>query len=210
MVLVIPSDPIIARPSWGATFKISSPMAEPTTPGGSSVAVWGVVIPIMFFFDSLFSAREGDADGGLSLNSLLREWSLNDGDYDDYVDDDDDDDDDEEDDSLAWEDQQAWALSWVEEVLSWQGLDGRACVQRFICELQHRTIHKYSVLGETMALLFRMANSSSTNSVMAPYLEAEEKGQSISNWTECGALFPACPTSPFKLFGGKLNMTVTE
>lgn len=63
MVLVIPSDPIISRPSWGATFKFSAPMAEPATPGGSSVAVWGVVIPIMFFFDSLFSAREGEADG---------------------------------------------------------------------------------------------------------------------------------------------------
>lgn len=205
MVLVIPSDPIISRPSWGATFKFSAPMAEPATPGGSSVAVWGVVIPIMFFFDSLFSAREGEADGAFSLNSLLREWSLGDEDYDDYFDDDD-----EEDDSWAWEDQQAWALSWVEELLSWQGLDGHACVQRFICELQHRTIDQYSVLGETMSLLFRMTNVSSTNSVIAPYLEAREKGQSVKNWTECGPLFPACPTSPFKLFGGKLNRTVTE
>ncbi|ROT66198.1 hypothetical protein C7M84_015816 [Penaeus vannamei] len=85
MVLVIPSDPIISRPSWGATFKFSAPMAEPATPGGSSVAVWGVVIPIMFFFDSLFSAREGEADGAFSLNSLLREWSLSDEDYDEFL-----------------------------------------------------------------------------------------------------------------------------
>ncbi|XP_042894230.1 uncharacterized protein LOC122268051 [Penaeus japonicus] len=211
MVVEILADPILSRPSWGTTVKFCTPVAEPTTPGGSSVAVWGLVIPIMFFFDSLFSAREGEGGDGFSLNSLLREWSLNEDDYDDYLDDDEEeDDDDDEDDLGTWEDQQAWALSWVEEVLSWQGLNGRACVQRFVCELQHKTIHKYSVLGEAMSLLFQMTNSSSTNSVIGPYLEAREKGQSVNDWTECGALFPSCPTSPFALFGGKFNRTVTK
>ncbi|MPC74824.1 hypothetical protein E2C01_069200 [Portunus trituberculatus] len=34
------------------------------------------------------------------------------------------------------------------------GLDGRACVKRFICELRKHPIHEWTVIGQLVTLLF--------------------------------------------------------
>ncbi|XP_068202372.1 uncharacterized protein [Palaemon carinicauda] len=179
----VPTDSVIRRSSCGVTGLVQFPLTG-ILPNGNSLGIAGFGIPYFFFLDVLFTALAHE-DFGYAKNS-------GDGEDESWI---------------SWEDQQTLALGWLERKVESYGLSGRTCIMRFVCEMQHHPIHQFSVIGETLSVLFSLNNHNSSSEVLQQYVAAQDLGRELPNGEPCGDIFP-CPVSVFKLFGGSLNRTV--
>ncbi|XP_076041933.1 uncharacterized protein LOC143025808 [Oratosquilla oratoria] len=92
-------------------------------------------------------------------------------------------------------DDQLSLYSTLEERLaSNYGIDGRACVLRFICELQKHSIRDFTVMGEIVTSLFQPREGS----FLQEYRTARSIGLSVDS--ECSHHYYSCPISVFNLF----------
>ncbi|XP_045102650.1 uncharacterized protein LOC123499090 [Portunus trituberculatus] len=87
------------------------------------------------------------------------------------------------------------------------GVDGPACVQRFMCELQQRPIHKRTMVGMLLTLLFtpNVRNKRDAD-LLTEYLTARKLGKSGAY---CHHHYAACPVSVFHFFDNLRNTTNT-
>ncbi|XP_050708575.1 uncharacterized protein LOC127005623 [Eriocheir sinensis] len=84
------------------------------------------------------------------------------------------------------------------------GLDGRACVLRFICELQQRRLARSTVAGQLLGVLFtpRVGGQEGGH-----YLAA--KGLGGRKGVVCASHYSSCPHSAFLYFEALRNLTTT-
>ncbi|XP_076040818.1 uncharacterized protein LOC143025243 [Oratosquilla oratoria] len=85
------------------------------------------------------------------------------------------------------------------------GIDGKACLMRFICELQDRPLAGLSVLGELLAVVFNPEEEE--NDLLEDYLEAKKLGN--TSGVVCGNHFLECSISVFGYFESFKNVTVS-
>ncbi|KAK3874177.1 hypothetical protein Pcinc_020866 [Petrolisthes cinctipes] len=87
------------------------------------------------------------------------------------------------------------------------GLDGRACVQRFVCELQRRHIAGWSVAGRILTHLFTPHAGGNKRNIdpLRDYLTAQSLGNREDN--VCGLHYQSCPFSVFNYFDARKNIT---
>ncbi|XP_042860114.1 uncharacterized protein LOC122245977 isoform X2 [Penaeus japonicus] len=85
----------------------------------------------------------------------------------------------------------------IEDNISSLGVDGRACVLRFICEMQTNSFSKASVFGELFTLLFT-PKPGGDYTVLKEYIAAEEEGRrEAKDSLRCAQRYQACPLSVF-------------
>ncbi|XP_063887504.1 uncharacterized protein LOC135115013 [Scylla paramamosain] len=100
-------------------------------------------------------------------------------------------------------------LGQIEESMVAAGMDGHACVLRFICEMQANRFSHSSIFGEVLSLIFT-PKAGGDASVLKDYIEAEMAGQSLQEATQrepsagqtlqvptCAQRYPSCPVSVF-------------
>ncbi|KAK3866502.1 hypothetical protein Pcinc_027970 [Petrolisthes cinctipes] len=99
----------------------------------------------------------------------------------------------------SFTDDQAAIYQTVEERLATiYGLDGKVCVQRFICELTKYPIKDYTVIGELLTLVFSPRQDGSD--LMQEYLDAQQTGEVEHSETCTIAYGNDCPVSIFNYF----------
>ncbi|XP_045107954.1 uncharacterized protein LOC123502769 isoform X1 [Portunus trituberculatus] len=84
------------------------------------------------------------------------------------------------------------------------GLDGRACVLRFICELQQRRLGHSTVAGKVLTALFTPHTLETEGQL---YLAA--KGLGHRKDAACASHYSSCPHSVFLYFETLRNLTIT-
>ncbi|KAK3863471.1 hypothetical protein Pcinc_030776, partial [Petrolisthes cinctipes] len=104
----------------------------------------------------------------------------------------------------------------IERNIALSGLDGRACVLRFICEMQIHSFSHNSIFGEMLNLLFT-PKPGDYNSILEDYVSAEMTGQNEAQRDNkpqhttkqqpdetttqtCAERYASCPVSVFKAF----------
>ncbi|XP_045117776.1 uncharacterized protein LOC123508266 isoform X1 [Portunus trituberculatus] len=100
-------------------------------------------------------------------------------------------------------------LGQIEESMVAAGMDGHACVLRFICEMQANKFSHSSIFGEVLNLIFTPKPGGDA-SVLQDYIEAEMAGQSMQEATlrdpsvtqtlqppTCAQQYSSCPVSMF-------------
>ncbi|XP_068213824.1 uncharacterized protein [Palaemon carinicauda] len=90
----------------------------------------------------------------------------------------------------------------IEDNISTLGVDGHACVLRFICELQVNRFASSSMLGELFTLLFT-PKQGDNYTLLKEYIEAEMVGQEeglLPMGSRCVERYSACPMSVFAAF----------
>ncbi|ROT77214.1 uncharacterized protein [Penaeus vannamei] len=85
----------------------------------------------------------------------------------------------------------------IEDNISSLGVDGRACVLRFICEMQTNRFSRSSLFGELFTLLFT-PKPGGDYTVLKEYIAAEEEGrQGGKDSPGCAHKYRMCPLSVF-------------
>lgn len=89
----------------------------------------------------------------------------------------------------------------IEDNLSMTGMDGHACVLRFICELQHNRFSGSSIFGELFTLMFT-PKQGQDYTILKEYIEAEMRGQDALTSSEiskdvCSQHYGSCVWSVF-------------
>ncbi|XP_071523830.1 uncharacterized protein [Panulirus ornatus] len=87
------------------------------------------------------------------------------------------------------------------------GVDGQACILRFICQLQQRPIARWSLAGHLLTILFtpRLGGKDGDLDLLKEYLAAQILGRKEN--TDCISLYDTCPFSVFEYFDTLRNMT---
>ncbi|KAK4329108.1 hypothetical protein Pmani_000519 [Petrolisthes manimaculis] len=99
----------------------------------------------------------------------------------------------------SFTDDQAAIYQTVEERLATvYGLDGKVCVQRFICELTKNPIKDHTVMGDLLTLVFSPRQDGSD--FMKEYLDAQQTGEVEHSETCTIAYGNDCPVSIFNYF----------
>ncbi|XP_050725513.1 myb-like protein X [Eriocheir sinensis] len=78
------------------------------------------------------------------------------------------------------------------------GLDGRACVLRFICELRKNPIQEWTIVGELLTMLFTPRENG--KGILKDYLQAIEVGDEEDPDSCYNAYAFKCPLSVFNYF----------
>ncbi|KAK3874179.1 hypothetical protein Pcinc_020867 [Petrolisthes cinctipes] len=105
-------------------------------------------------------------------------------------------------------DEQAMVYNGLAARLTGQyGLDGKACVQRFVCELQRRHIAGWSVVGNILTHIFTPHTGGNKRDIdlLRDYLTAKSLGNKEDN--VCGLHYQSCPFSVFNYFDARKNIT---
>ncbi|XP_071512426.1 uncharacterized protein [Panulirus ornatus] len=89
----------------------------------------------------------------------------------------------------------------IEDNIATMGVDGHACVLRFICEMQTNRFSRSSIFGEIFTLIFT-PKQGDDYSLLKDYIAAEMAGQeadtpSGSAGPICVERYPSCPMSVF-------------
>ncbi|XP_063851753.1 uncharacterized protein LOC135095045 isoform X2 [Scylla paramamosain] len=85
------------------------------------------------------------------------------------------------------------------------GVDGQACVQRFMCEMQQRPIDKRTMVGKLLTLLLTPSiKNKGEADLLTDYLTARKLGKSGAY---CDHHYSACPISVFHFFDSVRNIT---
>ncbi|XP_042213507.1 uncharacterized protein LOC121860421 [Homarus americanus] len=86
-------------------------------------------------------------------------------------------------------------------------LEGRACILRFICELQQRPIGRWTLTGHLISLLFtpQVGKKDGDAEMLKEYLVAQILGK--KNNFDCSSLYGSCPFSAFNYFEFIRNTT---
>ncbi|XP_037794253.1 uncharacterized protein LOC119589750 [Penaeus monodon] len=85
----------------------------------------------------------------------------------------------------------------IEDNISSLGVDGRACVLRFICEMQTNKFSRASLFGELFTLLFT-PKPGGDYTVLKEYIAAEEEGrQEGKDSARCAQKYRMCPLPVF-------------
>ncbi|XP_050697682.1 uncharacterized protein LOC126986040 [Eriocheir sinensis] len=102
--------------------------------------------------------------------------------------------------------EQAGAYAVLAGRLSAQfGVDGAACLQRFVCELQQRPIHGRTMAGRMLTMLLTpRVRSKRDATLLTDYLAAGRLGQ---RGAYCDHHYAACPFSAFHYFDDLRNAT---
>ncbi|XP_050725511.1 uncharacterized protein LOC127003166 isoform X2 [Eriocheir sinensis] len=96
-------------------------------------------------------------------------------------------------------------FSQIEEGLTAAGIDGHACVLRFICEMQTNAFSPSSIFGEVFNLVFT-PKPGGDSSVLEEYIKAKATGQDYGESGEaaeergppmCAQRYASCPMSVF-------------
>lgn len=85
----------------------------------------------------------------------------------------------------------------IEDNISAMGVDGHACVLRFICELQSNRFSKSSMFGEIFTLMFT-PKQGDDYTILKDYIEAEmvgQEGETLGG--KCLNKYYTCPVSVF-------------
>jgi len=97
-----------------------------------------------------------------------------------------------------WSESESWQREWLyarlENYLTSWGLEGRACLQRAVCEVAEAAFEEDSFLGAALNLLLRPSLSNHTNAGYQLLLQAERRGQCGG---DCCEGYAACPVSIF-------------
>ncbi|XP_042876246.1 uncharacterized protein LOC122255933 [Penaeus japonicus] len=90
------------------------------------------------------------------------------------------------------------------------GVDGRACILRFICELQRRPISEWTVAGQLLTVLFtpRLGGGNSDMELLKEYFTAQRLG--LKEEVDCEAMYGTCPVSIFRYFDSLKNATAAQ
>ncbi|KAG7173533.1 uncharacterized protein LOC121860440 [Homarus americanus] len=88
-------------------------------------------------------------------------------------------------------------------------VEGRACIFRFICELQQHPIGRWTLAGHLLTLLFtpRVVEKDGDAELLKEYLVAQVLGEKEN--VDCGSLYGSCPFSVFNYFDSFPNTTST-
>ncbi|ODM98601.1 hypothetical protein Ocin01_08072 [Orchesella cincta] len=82
----------------------------------------------------------------------------------------------------------------LERLLSSFGIDGRACLQRTVCEVHEVPLKNgFGMLGEFLTMLFSVSESIFAKSHLPGYLSAEKAGK----YGDCSRFYKKCPYSLF-------------
>ncbi|KAG7173531.1 uncharacterized protein LOC121860439 [Homarus americanus] len=186
----VPTDATLRRHGVGINLSGRLPLLLE----GTSLGTFTLAIPMIIFIDEIFNLDmffgRNKKNGLYSSDEDFDEEFWQEENEEAWVED-----------GAAWEEEQAWVLGWVEELLeSKVGVEGRSCVQRFICELQHQAIHQHTLLGEVLTLIFSPRKGSS-GGPFQQYRLAQEVGRNLSHMDGCADKFYLCPLSVFSLLG---------
>ncbi|XP_045606528.2 uncharacterized protein [Procambarus clarkii] len=84
----------------------------------------------------------------------------------------------------------------IESNIATLGVDGHACVLRFICEMQTNRFSSSSIFGEIFNLMFTPKQGSNYK-ILEDYIAAEMAGQDSGPGQTCAETYPSCPVSVF-------------
>ncbi|XP_047488112.1 uncharacterized protein LOC125038619 [Penaeus chinensis] len=94
----------------------------------------------------------------------------------------------------------------IEDNISAMGVDGHACILRFICEMQTNRFSASSIFGEIFSLMFT-PKQGDDYTLLKEYIEAEMAG--VEGSQRCSERYLTCPVSVFSalrnLSGGLLG-----
>ncbi|XP_042883366.1 uncharacterized protein LOC122260250 [Penaeus japonicus] len=82
----------------------------------------------------------------------------------------------------------------IEDNISAMGIDGHACILKFICEMQTNRFSSSSIFGELFTLMFT-PKQGDNYTLLKEYIEAEMAGQEGSQ--RCSERYLTCPVSVF-------------
>lgn len=86
----------------------------------------------------------------------------------------------------------------IENTVTGMGFNGKSCLLRTVCEMQHQKIAKNSMLGQLFTTL--MTPQKAMTDHLHDYVEAEEFGKNNKTSTSCSEMYPECPVSLFNMF----------
>lgn len=92
-------------------------------------------------------------------------------------------------------------------ITSHTGAPGHSCVLRFICELQHHPLERWSLLGQLISVLFTPQYGDPTQ--LLDYATSHRLGRRIGHFDDCGSHYGDCPLSVFRYMEVFGNSTVT-
>ncbi|XP_049939091.1 uncharacterized protein LOC126413235 [Schistocerca serialis cubense] len=87
------------------------------------------------------------------------------------------------------------AYSLLEKRFEREGLTGRACVLRTVCEVAETPLRHNGLVGDLMHIFFT-PSTSTEEGLPLEFSEAEERGRAGA---DCAAAYPACRHSPLDL-----------
>jgi len=105
------------------------------------------------------------------------------------------------------EDQPSLFRTVEDLVTSHTGAPGHACVLRFICELQHHPLERWSLLGQLISVLFTPEYGDKNQ--LLDYATSHRLGRRIRDSRDCASHYGECPLSVFRYMEAFGNSTVT-
>jgi len=105
------------------------------------------------------------------------------------------------------EDQPSLFRTVEDLVTSHTGAPGHACVLRFICELQHHPLERWSLLGQLISVLFTPEYGDKNQ--LLDYATSHRLGRRIRDSRNCASHYGECPLSVFRYMEAFGNSTVT-
>jgi len=86
----------------------------------------------------------------------------------------------------------------IERTVSGFGFNGKSCLLRTVCEMQHHKMAKNTMLGQLFSVLLTPQRSSTDH--LHDYVEAEDLGRTNTTSSSCAEMYQGCPVSLFNMF----------